>query len=347
MRPTCHVYKKSGFPHSSQRPAHSSKGFILDGRCEDTTMLLPYHTHAGSSLPDLLVSTSQLIALSSNSAKTTWIIDTFGSFHPSFLDASLQLSWTLLPDVTVIQSCVFSPILAPFSFTATLCSLKEIHPYSCLCSWGLCRLLTNCMESVFLKCQLVCHGITLMPSGHPLGLVPTERPFCAGDTSGPFKQRILCACVCLCMYVCECEHVHVSVHVCMCVCVYVSMFMYVCMCVHACMSVYMGMFIYECVYIWKPEVSLGCHSLGSVHFVFGESVSHRDLGFTQKGWQAGESHGSSGAGITNGTQSTWLSIWMLGLKLRSHDCVVTLYQLSCLVSSTSYKFFNHLKALEI
>lgn len=248
MRPTCHVYKKSGFPHSSQRPAHSSKGFILDGRCENTTM--PSSTHVGSSLPDLLVSTSQLIALSSNSAKTIWIIDTFGSFHLSFLDASLQLSWTLLPDVLVTQSCVFTHPCSSFSLTATLCSLKEIHPYSCLCSWGLCRLLTNCMESVFLKCQLVCHGITLMPSGHPLGLVPTERPFCAGDTSGPFKQRILCACVCLCMYVCECEHVHVSVHVCMCVYVY----MWACSCMYVCVFMHVWVFIWACLYIMRVHM---------------------------------------------------------------------------------------------
>lgn len=72
-------------------------------------------THAGSSLPALLVPTSQLIALSSNSAKTTWIIVLFGSFHSSFLDASLQLSWTPLPDVIATQSCVFSPLLAPLS----------------------------------------------------------------------------------------------------------------------------------------------------------------------------------------------------------------------------------------
>lgn len=87
-------------------------------------------------------------------------------------------------------------------------------------------------------------------------------------------------------------------------------------------------------------------SWGSVHFVFGESVSFKDLGFTQLGWQAGESHGSSCAGITSGPQPTWLSIWMLGIQLRSHACVAKLNQLSCLVCSTSYKFFNHLKVLK-
>jgi hypothetical protein len=56
----------------------------------------------------------------------------------------------------------------------------------------------------------------------------------------------------------------VCVYVCMCVCV--CMFVHVCM--HMCIRVYVCVNCCENVFMWRPEVSTGNHSLGMAHHVF-------------------------------------------------------------------------------
>lgn len=62
-----------------------------------------------------------------------------------------------------------------------------------------------------------------------------------------------CACICVCMHLCVC--VHTLVYMCMCTCMHVHGFV----CVHAlCMD----------MLVWKLEDIFGCHSSGSILFLF-------------------------------------------------------------------------------
>lgn len=114
------------------------------------------------------------------------------------------------------------------------------------------------------------------------------------------------------------EYVYKHVYVCMCVCTYGS-----------------------------QRSALGVIPWDSVHFVFRDNVSHRDLGFTQLGWQLANPMDPPVLGLQMSPSQPGFLYGCWGSNSGHNDCVVTLYQLSCLISATSYQFFNHLKALEI